>query len=72
MAKFKVGDKVQLSVETVEYLEAEGCDKIQFWEWQYVYTGQLTIKYVYTEFDPTHYVLEEIGVGFYEFELERD
>ncbi len=77
MTKFKVGDKVQLTPDSIDYYEdPENGYRYRYikpWEWQHLY-GNLVIDKVYCR-APTFLVLygvAEIDISFYEFELERD
>ena len=75
MAKFKVGDRVQVSLDSVDYYENHLDGKycmISGHEWNAIYCGGLIIDKVYETYNPIMYSIEEIGINFYEFELERD
>ena len=75
MTKFKVGDKVQLTLDSVDYhenhLDGKYC-MISRPEWDTIYCGGLVIDKVYEDYNPILYRIKEIDIRFYEFELERD
>lgn len=78
--KFKVGDMVQLTVDSVLYYENEGGqyhdrgDKYTFirpYEWSYIYSGNMLVEEVNTDRETPLYRIEGVDLGFYEFELEK-
>ncbi len=70
MTKFKVGDKVQLTLDSFEYYSSDSFYSGH--DWDDIYGSELTIDKVYEDYNPVMYSVEGVDINFYEFELEKD